>query len=86
VFLFLSGAIMIGCFVAAAFFLRFWRRTSDAFFLMFGVAWLLLGLERLGLAALNQPEEPRVGLYFIRLIAFALIIVAIVYKNRKSAT
>ena len=81
-FQFLNGAIMMACFVASAFFLRFWRRRSDAFFLMFSVAWLLLGLERLGLSIRNQPEEPRAGMYFIRLIAFVLIIIAIVYKNR----
>jgi hypothetical protein len=49
---------------------------------LFSVAWVLLGLERLGLAIRNTPEEPRAGMYFIRLAAFLLIICAILYKNR----
>jgi hypothetical protein len=81
-FLFLSGMLMMGCFVLAAFFWRFWLRTGDRFFILFSVAWVLLGLERLGLAIRNTPEEPRAGMYFIRLAAFLLIICAILYKNR----
>ncbi len=81
-FLFLSGMLMMGCFVLALFFWRYWLRTRDRFFIIFSVAWVLLGLERLGLAIRNTPEEPRAGMYFIRLAAFLLIIVAILYKNR----
>ncbi|HKU68828.1 MAG TPA: DUF5985 family protein [Candidatus Baltobacteraceae bacterium] len=81
-FLFLSGMLMMGCFVLAVFFWRFWMRTSDRFFVLFAIAWVLLGLERLGLAIVNAPEEPRAGMYFVRLAAFLLIIVAIVDKNR----
>lgn len=83
-FLFLSGALMMGCFVAAAFFWRYWRRTGDPFFLLFTLAWALLGAERLGLAIRNAPEEPAFGMYFVRLAAFLLIIIAIVSKNRGS--
>ena len=81
-FLFLSGMLMTGCFVIALFFWRFWLRTRDVFFMLFSIAWVLLGAERLGLAIMNTPEEPRAGMYFIRLAAFLLIIGAILYKNR----
>lgn len=81
-YLFLSGALMFGFFVAAGFFWRFWRRTSDRFFLIFTGAWVLLGIERLVLGLLNQPEQLNPGIYFIRLAAFLLIIAAIVDKNR----
>ena len=81
-FLFLSGAVMMGSFVAAAFFWRYWKRTRDPFFALFTMAWALMGIERLCLAVRNVPEEPAFGLYFIRLAAFLLIIVAIVSKNR----
>jgi hypothetical protein len=84
-FLFFSGMLMMGCFVLAMFFWRFWLRTRDTFFVLFSVAWVLLGLERLGLAIRNTPEEPRAGMYFVRLAAFLLIIVAILYKNRERA-
>jgi hypothetical protein len=81
-FIFTSGLLMMGCLVLSAFFFRFWRRTRDRFFFIFAWAWLLLGAERLGLAIINQPEEPRVGMYFVRLAAFLLILVAIIDKNR----
>lgn len=81
-YLFLSGALMLGFFVAAAFFWRFWRRTGDQFFLIFAGAWVLLGVERFVLGLLNQPEQLNPGIYFIRLAAFLLIIVAIIDKNR----
>ncbi len=84
-FLFLSGMLMMGFLVAAVFFWRFWARTGDRFFILFAIAWTLLGGERLGLAIRNTPEEPRAGMYFIRLAAFLLIIVAILYKNRASS-
>lgn len=84
-FLFLSGMLMMGFLVAAVFFWRFWARTGDRFFILFSIAWLLLGGERLGLAIRNTPEEPRAGMYFIRLAAFLLIIGAILYKNRASS-
>ncbi|HLI97120.1 MAG TPA: DUF5985 family protein [Candidatus Baltobacteraceae bacterium] len=81
-YLFLSGALMTAFFVAAVFFWRFWRRTSDRFFLMFAGAWVLLGVERLVLGIMNQPEQLNPGIYFIRLAAFLLIIIAIIDKNR----
>ncbi len=81
-YLFLSGALSFGFFAAAVFFWRFWRRTNDRFFVMFAGAWVLLGVERFVLGLLNQPEQLNPGIYFIRLSAFVLIIVAIVDKNR----
>jgi hypothetical protein len=43
---FLSGAVTLGFLVAAAFFLRFWRRTHDRLFLAFAVAFMLLAMNR----------------------------------------
>jgi Family of unknown function (DUF5985) len=79
---FLGGMLMMGCFVIAAFFWRFWLRTGDRLFIMFALAFALMGAERLGLAIINSPEEPKVGIFFLRLAAFLLIIIAILYKNR----
>jgi Family of unknown function (DUF5985) len=81
-YLFLSGTLMCAFCVAAVFFWRFWRRTRDRFFLIFAGAWVLLGVERLLLGALNAPEQLNPGIYFIRLAAFLLIILAIIDKNR----
>ena len=39
---FLSGAVALGYMLAAMFFLRFWKRTTDVLFLSFAVAFGLL--------------------------------------------
>jgi uncharacterized membrane protein HdeD (DUF308 family) len=79
---FLSGATMMGCFVAAVFFYRFWRHTMDRLFVWFALAFALMGIERLVLAITSAPETASPGTNLIRLVAFALIIAAIVDKNR----
>ena len=79
---FLSGAVSLGFFVCALFFLRFWRRTKDGLFMAFALAFGLLGLGQAILALANIPTEERGSIYLIRLAAFALIILAILRKNR----
>ena len=80
---FLTGASAMACWVAMLFFLRFWRESGDRLFVMFSVAFLLLGLTRLGLAVSFEPSEEHTYLYWVRLAAFVLILVAIVDKNRR---
>ena len=79
---FLSGAVSFGFLVVGLFFLRFWRRTEDGLFLSFAAAFLLLGVGQAALTFANVPVEERSWLYLIRLAAFALILFAIVRKNR----
>jgi membrane-associated PAP2 superfamily phosphatase len=81
---FLSGAVSLGFFVCALFFLRFWRRTRDGLFMAFALAFGLLGLGQAILALANIPTEERGSIYLIRLAAFALILIAIVRKNRSA--
>jgi len=81
---FLSGAVAFGFFVCGLFFLRFWRRTRDAFFLPFALAFALLGAGQSILALAKIPTEERGPIYLIRLAAFALILLAILRKNRSS--
>lgn len=81
---FLSGAITCGFLVASLFFARFWRRTRDGLFIAFAAAFALLGLNQALLALSGIPVEERSPLYLIRLVAFLLIIVAIVRKNAKA--
>lgn len=78
----LTGAVAMASFVAMLFFLRFWRRTTDTFFLLFGLAFGIDALSRLMLGIAQVADETE-WLYFVpRLVAFGLIIVAIVLKNR----
>lgn len=81
---FLSGAVTMGFAIAAIFFLRFWRDTRDGLFLSFALAFLLLGLVQALLALGNVPVEERSWIYLIRLVAFLIILAAIVRKNLSS--
>ena len=66
------------------FFLRFWRESRDALFAFFGVAFWLLALSWGLLALFEFREESQPYVYGIRLIAFLLLIVGIIAKNRGS--
>ncbi len=79
---FLHGAIMMGFLVAGFFFLRFHRRTRERLFAMFAASFFVLAGERFVLASVDPTAEFRPYVYVFRLIAFLLIIVAIVDKNR----
>ena len=83
--LFLSGAMVAGYAIAGLFFLRFWRASNDRLFLFFAVAFWLLGLQRLGLAVAATPADDRVWLPLLRLLAFLVILAAIVDKNRAAS-
>jgi hypothetical protein len=82
---FLSGAVAFGFFVCGLFFLRFWHRTKDQLFLSFALAFGLLGVGQTILALANIPTEERGSLFVIRLAAFALILFAILRKNRSAS-
>ncbi|HTU68939.1 MAG TPA: DUF5985 family protein [Candidatus Baltobacteraceae bacterium] len=80
---FLSGAVMLVCLVIALFFLRFYRRTSDRLFAWFAISFLILGLERFALILTSEPEANSPFTYLGRLVAFGLIIIAVVERNRR---
>jgi hypothetical protein len=79
---FLSGAVTLGFATAALFFLRFWRDTRDELFLAFAAAFLLLGIGQAILALGGIPDEQRSWVYLVRLVAFLIILYAILRKNR----
>ena len=79
----LVGAIAVASLVAGLFFLRFWRHTRDRFFLFFAIAFLIEGLHRLVIFEVVGPEASPLH-YLPRLVAYGLILIAIVDKNRKS--
>ena len=81
---FIMGATATASAVVALFFLKFWRKTGDRLFGMFAVAFLLLGITRLGLAFAQETSvEGQTHWYWVRLVAFLLILIAIVDKNRR---
>jgi O-antigen/teichoic acid export membrane protein len=76
------GAIATASMVAALFFLRFWKSTRDRFFLFFAMSFFIEGVNRalLGLMAGLREEAP--AYYLIRLVAYSLILFAILDKNK----
>ena len=78
----LLGAAAMGSFVVALFFLRFWRQTRDILFLWFAIAFATDTATRLVEGLLPASDESEPLRYIPRLITFALIIAAIVQKNR----
>jgi len=65
------------------FFLRFWRDSRDPLFAWFGVAFWLLSGSWAVLAFVDIREETQPYVYGLRLIAFVLLIIGIVAKNRE---
>ena len=78
---FLSGAITMGALVAGLFFLRFWRKTGDRFFLAFAVAFFLLALNQALALWIGGADERAGYTYLLRVVAFLLILAAIIDKN-----
>lgn len=81
---FVSGAIMMACWVVGLFFFRFWKKTEDRLFAIFAIAFWMLAIERIVLAVINETNEARSLIYIIRFFAYLLILWAIVDKNRSS--
>ena len=79
---FIAGLLVTGYLVAALFFLRFWRETRDRLFAWFAASFLLLALHRTALVGAAWLPFESYWLYLLRLLAFVLILVAIVEKNR----
>jgi hypothetical protein len=80
---FLSGAIMTGAAAIGLLFLRSWTRTGDRLFVLFALAFWLLAIERWLLLIVSAEANTRSWVYLARLVAFVLILVAIVDKNRR---
>ena len=82
---FLLGATTMGCLTVAVFFVRFWRSTGDRFFALFALAFATFAANRFVLLFLDEGDEARTAVYVVRMLAFLLIIAAIVDKNRARA-
>lgn len=85
---FIDGVVMTAFCISGLFFLRFWRKSRDRFFLLFALSFWIMGINRLFMVLIvsdrTVPNENHAGLYVIRLIAFAIVILAIIDKNRGS--
>ena len=80
----LIGGIAAASFVAGLYFFRFWRSTADRFFLLFAIAFWIEGAHRVVIYEWAGNDEASPLYYLVRLVAYGLIIVAIVDKNRNN--
>ena len=81
----IAGAIVMASLTIALFFLRFWKSTHDRFFLFFAIAFALEALNRILIQVTIHQDEQQPLFYLIRLVAYGLILVAILQKNRRPA-
>lgn len=78
---FLLGVIATSSVTAGVFFLKFWRKTNDSFFLAFAASFLIEGLNRSAILFIQHPSEGSPWTYIVRLLSFLLILAAILRKN-----
>ena len=78
------GAIATASIISGLFFLRFWKSTRDRFFLYFAMSFGLEGINRVFLGVMGGLREDAPAYYLIRLVAYGLILIAILEKNRTS--
>ena len=78
------GALAALSLVAGLFFLRFWKVTRDRLFLAVSVAFAVLAAHWTCLALGVPPEEDSHYVYALRFLAFSLIVIGVIDKNRRS--
>jgi len=78
---FLAGMTAAGFLIAALFFFRFWRRTGDSLFAIFGISFILFALSQTGSLLFDTPHDDKTWVYLLRLAGFIFILVAIIRKN-----
>ena len=78
---YMNGALSLGCAVIAMFFLRYFRLARDELFLWFAGAFAALGAQWT-LLTFGRSSEHTHLLYIVRLVAFLMIVIAILRKNR----
>jgi uncharacterized membrane protein HdeD (DUF308 family) len=83
---FLLGVIVTASLTAAGFFWRFYRQTRDKLFFAFAAAFAIEGINRMAFLLVDKPSEGSPIIYMVRLVAFLLILGAIVAKNRDTSS
>jgi hypothetical protein len=78
----MEGALAMGLAVAGLFFVRFWRKTRDRLFALFALSFFVMAANRVQLSLSSLRGLRGDHFYWVRLLAFALILAAILDKNR----
>jgi Family of unknown function (DUF5985) len=79
------GVLAMASLIAALFFLRYWRATRERLFAFFALAFVGLATNWTVLAIVDHPvdEARQAHAYIIRLVAFVILIIGIIDKNRR---
>jgi hypothetical protein len=78
-----SGGVGVAFAMIGVCFMRFWRSNGSRLFLLFAVAFFLLTVERVLIVLVNPDNELAPYIYSMRLLAFLVIIAAIIDQNRR---
>jgi hypothetical protein len=82
---FLVGSLALASAMASLFFWHYWKQSQDRLFALFAAAFAAMTINWIGVAMIDPSGEGQPYIYLIRLLAFLLIIVAIIDKNRRVA-
>ena len=61
---------------------EYWRRTRDPLFIWFALAFAVDAITRVALGLGDAVSEQEPLIYLARLVTFALIVAAVIQKNR----
>lgn len=80
---FFSGIIFTSFGFAGIFFLKFWKKTKERFFLAFALACWALSIERIAMLIESKNNETSAWVYLFRLVAFFLVFLAVYHANQQ---
>jgi hypothetical protein len=80
--LMMLGGIAMASLIIGLLFIRFWKTTGDRFFLFFAAAFFIAGAGRVIMGLIPHITDHSPLIYLTQLLAFLVIIYAIVDKNR----
>ena len=79
---FLFGFLSMGFVASGLFFLRFWALTRDRLFLLLAIAFAVFAVERAAALETFDISGGSLWPYVLRIIGFAIVIAALIDKNR----
>lgn len=82
---FLIGSLALATAMAALFFWHYWKQSRDRLFVLFAAAFAAMTINWIGVATIDPSREGQHLIYLVRLLAFLLIMAAIIDKNRRVA-
>ena len=80
-----NGILSCGFGVAPLLFFKSYATTRDRLFVLFGIAFSMMAVERLLIPLNLVSSDDRPWIYVLRLVAFVVIIYAIADKNRSES-